>query len=159
MSDDPCELVTTRWLDAPRARVYRAFSDPDELARWWGPAGFANTFHAFDLLEVDGEDLTGLTNVERKERLEALLGKAGAPIHVAEHILGAGEKLYRAMCDAGQEGIISKTVDGRYSSRRSKSWVKVKCTRRQEFVIIGWKKSSAKGRPFASLLLAQHEGG
>ena len=115
--------------------------------------------HAFDLLELDGEDLKDLPNVERKERLEALLGKAEAPIHVAEHILGAGEKLYRAMCDAGQEGIISKTVDGTYSSRRSKSWVKVKCTRRQEFVIIGWKKSSAKGRPFASLLLAQHEGG
>jgi bifunctional non-homologous end joining protein LigD len=37
--------------------------------------------------------------------------------------------------------------------------VKVKCTRRQEFVIVGWKASSARGRPFASLLLAQHEGG
>ena len=63
------------------------------------------------------------------------------------------------MCNAGQEGIISKTVDGSYSGRRSKSWVKVKCTRRQEFIVVGWKKSSAKGRPFASLLLAQNEGG
>ncbi|MBX7535086.1 DNA ligase D [Qipengyuania sp. GH1] len=114
--------------------------------------------HAFDLLELEGEDLAALPNIERKERLEALLEAAEPPIHVAEHILGAGEKLYRAMCDAGQEGIISKTVDGRYSSRRSKSWVKVKCTRRQEFVIVGWKESSARGRPFASLLLAQHEG-
>jgi bifunctional non-homologous end joining protein LigD len=114
--------------------------------------------HAFDLLELDGEDLTGLPNIERKERLEALLDSADPPIHVAEHVLGAGEHLYRAMCDAGQEGIISKTVDGKYTGRRSKAWVKVKCTRRQEFVIIGWKKSSAKGRPFASLLVAQHEG-
>ena len=63
------------------------------------------------------------------------------------------------MCDAGQEGIISKTVDGSYSGRRSKGWVKVKCTRRQEFVIVGWKKSNAKGRPFASLLMAQYENG
>ena len=115
--------------------------------------------HTFDLLQLEGEDLTALPNIERKERLEALLATAQPPIHVADHVLGAGETLYRAMCEAGQEGIISKTVDGKYSSRRSKAWVKVKCTRRQEFVIIGWKRSSAKGRPFASLLLAQHEAG
>lgn len=117
------------------------------------------SYFAFDLLELAGEDLTGLPNIERKERLEALLKLAEAPIHYAEHVIGAGEKLYRTMCDAGQEGIISKTIDGTYASRRSKSWVKVKCTLRQEFVIVGWKKSSAKGRPFSSLLLAQNEKG
>ena len=116
-------------------------------------------FHAFDLLELAGEDLTALANIERKERLEALLGMAAPPIHLAEHVIGAGEKLFAAMCAAGQEGIISKTIDAAYSGRRSKSWVKVKCTLRQEFVIIGWKKSSARARPFSSLLLAQHEGG
>src|SRR5690606_9034447 len=97
--------------------------------------------------------------IERKERLEALLAGAEPPIHVADHVIGAGEKLYRAMCDAGQEGIISKKIDSRYTSTRTRSWVKVKCTLRQEFVIIGWKKSSAKARPFSSLLLAQHENG
>ncbi|RKF15991.1 DNA ligase D [Altericroceibacterium spongiae] len=121
--------------------------------------GDALQFHAFDLLELAGEDLTALPNIERKERLEALLGTAEPPVFVADHVIGAGEKLYRSMCDAGQEGIISKTVDGRYSGRRGRSWVKVKCTRRQEFVIIGWKASSAKARPFSSLLMAQHEGG
>ena len=117
-------------------------------------------YHAFDLLNLNGEDLTGKTNIERKERLEALLGDAGAPIHVADHVIGAGEKLFDAMCAAGQEGIISKKIDARYQvGRRTKSWVKVKCTRRQEFVIIGWKKSDKRGRPFSSLLLAQNEGG
>jgi len=120
--------------------------------------GDALQFHAFDLLELNGQDLAPLTNIERKERLEALLADAKAPVHVADHVIGAGEKLYRAMCDAGQEGIISKKIDAKYRHSRSKGWVKVKCTRRQEFVVIGWKKSSAKGRPFASLLLAQHEG-
>ncbi len=116
------------------------------------------TFHAFDLIEANGEDLARLPNIERKERLEALLKAAAPPIHVADHVIGAGEKLFKAMCDAGQEGIISKVIDAPYRSTRSKSWVKVKCTRRQEFVIIGWKKSTAAGRPFSSLLLAQHEG-
>ena len=117
------------------------------------------SFHAFDLLELKGEDLAGLSNIERKERLEALLAEAKPPIHVADHVIGAGEKLYNAMCRAGQEGIISKRIDARYVSARTKNWVKVKCTLRQEFVIIGWKKSSAKGRPFSSILLAQNEGG
>ena len=113
--------------------------------------------HAFDLLELNGEDLAKLTNIERKERLEALLSTAEPPVHVADHVIGAGEKLYDAMCRAGQEGIIAKKIDAPYRHSRSKAWVKVKCMRRQEFVIVGWKKSSAKGRPFASLLLAQNE--
>jgi bifunctional non-homologous end joining protein LigD len=123
-------------------------------------AGDHMAFHAFDLLEANSEDLTGMTNVERKERLEALLADAKPPIHVADDLIGAGEKLYRTMCEAGQEGIISKRIDARYAvGKRSRNWLKVKCTRRQEFVIIGWKKSSARGRPFSSLLLAQNEGG
>ena len=121
--------------------------------------GDALVFHAFDLLELSGEDLKALPNIERKERLEALLAGAVPPIHVADHILGAGEKLYDTMCSAGQEGIISKKIDAPYRHTRSKAWLKIKCTRRQEFVIVGWKASSAKGRPFASLLLAQNEGG
>ena len=130
------------------------------LKRGHGAQGESDrlAFHAFDLLEADGEDLAGLPNVERKERLEALLDGVEAPIHVADHVIGAGEKLYRAMCDAAQEGIISKAIDAPYRGSRTRNWVKVKCTLRQEFVIVGWKASSAKGRPFASLLLAQHEG-
>jgi bifunctional non-homologous end joining protein LigD len=115
-------------------------------------------FFAFDLIEQDGKSLTTLGNLERKERLEALLHDAAPPIAVADHVIGAGERLYAAMCSAGQEGIISKRAESGYAGKRSTNWVKVKCTRRQEFVIVGWNPSSAKGRPFASLLLAQHEG-
>jgi uncharacterized protein YndB with AHSA1/START domain len=43
------EIVSTRVFDAPRDRVFEAFSDPDRLARWWGPTGFTNTIHEFDL--------------------------------------------------------------------------------------------------------------
>lgn len=113
---------------------------------------------AFDLLSLDGQDVRGLSTIERKERLEALLAAAEPPIHMSDHVLGAGEALFGSLCDAGQEGIISKRADAPYRSARTRNWVKVKCTRRQEFVLIGWSKSNAKGRPFASLLLAQHEG-
>ncbi|SBV31162.1 DNA ligase D [uncultured Sphingopyxis sp.] len=116
-------------------------------------------FFAFDLLEEDGKSLAKLGNLERKERLEALLRDAKAPVAVADHVIGAGETLHAAMCGAGQEGIISKRADAAYVGRRTKNWVKVKCTRRQEFVLVGWKPSSTRARPFSSLLLAQHEGG
>ena len=42
------EIVTTRVLDAPRARVFKAWIDPSHLARWWGPKGFTNRFEEFD---------------------------------------------------------------------------------------------------------------
>ena len=116
------------------------------------------TLFAFDLLERNGEDLTALTNVERKERLNAVLADGNSSILFADHLIGAGEKLLDAMCKAGQEGIISKRADAPYRGRRSKSWLKIKCTRRQEFVVIGWRRSDKKARPFASLLLAQNEG-
>lgn len=43
------EVVTSRVIDAPRERAFRAFSDPAHLAQWWGPKGFANIFNEFDL--------------------------------------------------------------------------------------------------------------
>ena len=43
------EFVHSRLIDAPAERVFRAFSDPTHLARWWGPNGFTNTFHEFEL--------------------------------------------------------------------------------------------------------------
>lgn len=119
----------------------------------------ALTLFAFDLVEIDGEDLASRPNIERKERLEALLREASGPIRVADHVIGAGEKLFASLCGASQEGIISKKIDATYAGRRTRDWVKVKCTRRQEFVIAGYAASRAKGRPFASLLLAQNEDG
>ncbi|HWJ70467.1 MAG TPA: DNA ligase D [Sphingobium sp.] len=114
---------------------------------------------AFDLLSLAGEDLKPLPNSARKTRLTALLAEASGPIHVADHITGAGEALLAAMCGAGQEGIIAKRADAPYRAGRTRNWVKIKCTLRQEFVIVGWTTSSARGRPFGSLLLGQREHG
>ncbi|MCR5870795.1 DNA ligase D [Sphingomonas sp. J344] len=116
-------------------------------------------FFAFDLLELDGEDIAVLPQIERKERLRALVAGADSRIQFSEHVLGAGEKLFEAMCREGHEGVISKRADAPYRGTRSKSWLKTKCTRRQEFVIVGWLPSSASGRGLRSLLLGVHEDG
>ena len=115
--------------------------------------------HLFDLLELEGEDLTALGNLERKNRLAALLKQAKPPIHFSDHVVGDGETLLKKMCGAGGEGIISKKADAPYRSRRTKAWLKVKCIRRDEFVIVGFKNSDKAGRPFSSLLIAQHDAG
>src|SRR3546814_2021173 len=67
--------------------------------------------------------------------------------------------LFAAMCREGYEGIVSKRADAPYRGKRTKTWLKIKCTRRQEFVIVGWTESAAKGRGFRALLLAQHKDG
>jgi uncharacterized protein YndB with AHSA1/START domain len=44
-----CEIATTRIFNFPRPLVFRAWTEPDHLKNWWGPKGFTNTFHIFDL--------------------------------------------------------------------------------------------------------------
>ncbi len=98
---------------------------------------------AFDLLNVDGRDLTKQGNLARKEALRAILPDGGN-LRYADHVIGKGEKLFEAMCQAGVEGIVSKLAEAPYSGKRTSAWQKVKCTRRQEFVIIGWNESDTQ---------------
>ncbi|MCL6683430.1 DNA ligase D [Sphingomonas alba] len=114
-------------------------------------------FYAFDLLVDRGEDITKLPNVERKERLAALLKSASHPILYGDHVIGKGEALFDAICKEGGEGIISKKANAPYSGTRSRNWLKIKCIQRQEFIIVGWQESD-KRRGFRSLHLAVKEG-
>ncbi|GAA3964835.1 DNA ligase D [Allohahella marinimesophila] len=115
-------------------------------------------FMAFDLLEIDGEDWRNKPQIERKERLRQLLRStpANSPIRFSEHILGSGPEVFKALCANGREGIIAKQASASYRGTRSKSWLKIKCSRRQEFVIAGFSPSDKPGRPFASLLVGSY---
>jgi len=115
-------------------------------------------YYAFDLLELDGEDLTALPLLARKEKLAALIGSGTERIRYSDHIIGRGEELFDTFCSDGLEGVISKRADGRYVGSRAGSWVKTKCIRRQEFVIVGWTPSD-KQRGFRSLLVGVNEEG
>jgi bifunctional non-homologous end joining protein LigD len=114
-------------------------------------------FFAFDLLELDGEDVASRPQIERKDRLAKIVGAKGT-IRYSEHIQGSGEKMLKTFCDAGLEGVVSKEADARYIGARSKAWLKTKCIRRQEFVVVGWTPSD-KARGFRSLLLGVNEDG
>jgi bifunctional non-homologous end joining protein LigD len=86
-----------------------------------------------------------------------LLEGVAPPILYGDHVVGKGEALFEAICAQGGEGIISKKADAPYSGKRGRNWLKIKCTRRQEFVVVGWAESD-KARGFRSLLLAAREG-
>lgn len=115
-------------------------------------------YYAFDLLHLDGEDLRSKPLVERKSLLQQLIGSSTGRIRYSDHIVGRGEALLATFCDAGLEGVISKLASGKYVGARSGSWLKIKCIRRQEFVVVGWTPSD-KARGFRSLLLGVNEDG
>ncbi len=123
--------------------------------------GGETRFYAFDLLSLDGRDLRKKPLAERKEALKTLLSTLGPErrVQYSEHVQGNSDRVFQAMCKAGQEGIIAKRATDPYKSGRAGSWVKVKCTRRQEFVIGGYSPSDKRGRAFASLLVGSYEDG
>lgn len=117
-------------------------------------------FMAFDLLSLDGEDLRELPIEERKKRLKILMASApgNEVLRFSEHVIGHGSRVFEEIARAGGEGIVSKRVGSSYRGVRNRDWLKVKAACRQEFVIGGYSPSSARGRPFASLLLGTWDG-
>lgn len=114
-------------------------------------------YFAFDLLHLNGYDLTAAPLLDRKKLLQALLPRsASSNVRFSDHVLGDGAKVFRAACRRGLEGIISKRADAPYESRRSHTWVKVKCTASQECVIGGYTDPAGARTGFGALLLGVH---
>jgi bifunctional non-homologous end joining protein LigD len=81
---------------------------------------------AFDLIELNGDDLRRDPLEGRKATLEMMLAKAGPGIRFNEHMEGDGETVFRHACKLGLEGIVSKRRDSAYRSGRSPDWLKMK---------------------------------
>lgn len=113
---------------------------------------------AFDLLALDGEDLRGLPLEERKRRLAALLEGVPADIRYSAHVQDQGEESFQAACGLHLEGVVGKRADSPYRSGRVGDWVKLKCDRRQEFVIGGFTRTEKKATGISALLLGAYDG-
>ncbi len=114
--------------------------------------------YVFDLLYLKGKDLIKLTLVERKEKLEALLGKSNT-LRYSGHVTGKGEEMFAKACQAGLEGIISKDAAAHYVSGRTRNWLKIKCSLRQEFVIAGYSDPQSGERALGALYLCYRKDG
>ena len=116
-------------------------------------------YFAFDLLYLDGYDLRKSPLLARKEALTGLLAGRKGAVRLGDHVAGGGEDFYRHACDFALEGIVSKRAGVPYRSGRGKDWLKVKCLRRQEFVIVGFTNPERSRVGLGALLLAVNEGG
>ena len=115
-------------------------------------------YFAFDLPHFGGYDLTQVPLVERRKRLAAVFEKNKSDrLRFSEAFDAPVEQLLEGACKQGLEGLIGKRANGPYASARSASWIKLKCTRRQEFVIGGYSDPKGGRVGFGSLLLGVHD--
>jgi DNA ligase D-like protein (predicted ligase) len=129
-----------------------------ELMQQSAEAGYGGLVHfAFDLLDLDGENVAILPLLERKERLAQLLQGPPAGIVYSDHEGGDGEAFRRAACGHGLEGVVSKRTDRPYLPGDRGAWVKSKCLNRAEFVVVGWSDPEGSRHLVGSLLLGYYD--
>jgi bifunctional non-homologous end joining protein LigD len=117
-------------------------------------------YYVFDILWLNGHDLTTLPLTERKKLLALLLKNSPGHIHYVGHIENEGENFFAEAEKKQLEGIIAKRADSRYfPGNRTRDWLKIKTGHRQEMIICGYMPSDKASRPFSSLLCAVNRDG
>ena len=115
-------------------------------------------YFAFDLLHLNGRDLTQLPLSERKVILEHVIGKnPSGVIRLSGHFEGRGKDVLQEACRMGLEGIVSKRRDAPYEHGRTRTWLKTKCIKRQEFVIGGFTDPDGSRVGIGALLVGYYE--
>ncbi|HZJ82245.1 MAG TPA: DNA ligase D [Clostridia bacterium] len=114
------------------------------------------TYIIFDILALDGKDLRDYPLIKRKEILDNLMKDAPGNLYYSRHVIGNGKESFEVACDTNMEGIVGKKADSIYSGRRNGDWIKLKCDKRQEFVIGGY--TITEKRSISALLLGVYEG-
>ena len=115
-------------------------------------------FYAFDLLWVDGRDLTGESIEGRREAMEEAITETG-PMRMTAYRDGDGLAMFEAAKDLGFEGVVAKRLGTPYQSgKRSKDWRKVKAVNRQDCIILGWTRGSgSRSATFGALLVGAYD--
>ena len=115
------------------------------------------SFHAFDLLYLEGFDLRQAPLIERKRILKMLFDETGlqSPIIYSEHLRTDGNKMLAEACKLKFAGIMSKNANAPYRSERSDAWIKVKCLQRGKFPVVGFVKDATG---VAALHLGRQQG-
>jgi DNA ligase D-like protein (predicted ligase) len=113
-------------------------------------------FYAFDVLHVDGRDVTSEPLQKRRARLPAIIGH-DATLRLSQDLPGSAADVMKAVRAVGLEGVIAKRKHSIYQpGERSADWVKLKLERQQEFVIGGYRPDGSKG--VDALLVGYYEG-
>ena len=114
--------------------------------------------YLFDVVYFDGYDLRSLSQIDRRSILKNLLTEKDlSSIRLSESFTEAPQDLLKSACKLGLEGIVLKRVDAPYECNRSANWLKLKCNKRQEFIIIGYTPPNGLRTSFGALLLAVYD--
>ena len=112
-------------------------------------------FVVFDLLALDGQDIRQNTLLNRKKRLEMLVFKAEPNIVYSQHVT-QGKKALKFAQKNALEGIVAKKTTSFYLGTRNEDWIKVKCTKRQEFVVAGF-TTTEKNQVLSAILVGYYQ--
>ena len=121
-------------------------------------AEYPVVYTIFDLLEVDGEDLTQRASLERRGRLAKVI-RPRAAVQLSQAWRGDSERRFAKACRSGWEGLIAKRADAPYVRGRSRDWLKLKCAWEQELVIGGYTDPAGSRTDFGALLVGYYEQG
>jgi bifunctional non-homologous end joining protein LigD len=115
-------------------------------------------YQIFDLLELNGQNTTGLSLIERKELLHKIIPE-NEVIKYSDHIPEKGKSFFTVTEENGLEGILAKKMDSKYyPGKRSPEWLKIKHHKTQEAIIAGYTAPSGSRKFFGALILASQEG-
>lgn len=114
--------------------------------------------YAFDLLYLDGHDISMLSLEERRMLLDPLLENASGAIRLSQMLESDGASLFATATEVGLEGIVAKRLDAPYKSGRGGEWRKIKCIQLETFVVVGYEPSTSSPGAIASLLLGARKG-
>lgn len=112
-------------------------------------------FYLFDALYLEGFDLTPCRLIDRKAALAGLSDWTGA-LRYSDHLVGEAEAMQRHACRIGLEGIVCKRAGAPYTTGRGRSWLKIKCQGREEFVVLGFTPPAGARSGLGSLHLGYH---
>jgi bifunctional non-homologous end joining protein LigD len=121
-------------------------------------SGIAVYLYLFDVIHLEGHDVTALPLLARKRLLRAALTWQD-PLRFTTHRRARGRDAFADACRRGWEGVVAKRVDSVYRRARSHDWLKVKCEARQELVIGGWTAPKGARTRFGALLVGYYDGG
>jgi bifunctional non-homologous end joining protein LigD len=113
-------------------------------------------YYVFDAPYLGGQDLRGLSLADRKKRLAKAL-KGSDHVRLSEHLSGDAREVLTEACRLGLEGLIGKEANSTYASGRSRSWIKLKCRQRQDFVIGGFTPPQGSRHGFGALLVGFYD--
>ncbi len=119
-------------------------------------AEYPVVYCVFDILALDGENLTGQPLLERRARLASVI-RPSVTLQLSEAWRGDSQRRFADACRSGWEGLIAKRADAPYTSGRSKDWLKLKCAWEQELVIGGFTDPGGRRTDFGALLVGYYE--